>query len=174
MQLSVQLHVLVLLFSCFLSKIFLSLGSVSVPSRNQTSDTLKICWGLSFTVGSSIWFCFQTSLPRNHSCRSWAAEKLKHSSSRLQSSQVLPCKVQVSLASGLTQRDFHWGLDLQGEHIHSEHSWMPPVLSVSVCFVVLHEVPSENSQHVPPKIPEAECCPHPSPAGQGLSLEMQL
>lgn len=119
MQLSVQLHVLVLLFSCFLSKIFLSLGSVSVPSRNQTSDTLKICWGLSFTVGSSIWFCFQTSLPRNHSCRSWAAEKLKHSSSRLQSSEVLPCKVQVSLASGLTQGDFHWGLDLQGEHIHS-------------------------------------------------------
>lgn len=186
MQLSVQFRVLVHLFSYFLSKISLCLRSVSVPNRNQTSDPLKdllrfqiYCWLFNFIFS-------QTSqeinpLLRNHFCRSRAAEKLKQSPSKLQRSKVLPGKARVPLASGLLQRDFHWGLILQSQHIHAQYhryqkcsSYLCGLCNSFQPGVVRGALSEENSQKVPPTTPEAQLCPQPSPAGQWLSLKLLL
>lgn len=79
--------------------------------------------------------------------------------------------------SGLMKRDFHWDLDTWTHRVNTS---IPITIMVKChrCCSYLCDfcnsfqpgmVCGVLSQNVPPQIPEGHFCPHPSPAGQGLS-----
>lgn len=139
---------------------------------------LKTCWGLSFTVGSSIWFCFQTSqeiipLLRNHFCRWWAAEKLEQT---VRPSSRVPkfCRASPTFSKS-DPEGFSLGIELKGSAHPQPLAWLNVTISVHFCHFCNSFQPVEHFQERTarkPKTPEAQFCPQPSPAGQGLSLKL--